>query len=106
VDAGEAFFTFFRHVLDQTRSKTAIADALASAGVDLEHTAADLKPYLRSALEHLLTRAQQVGAVRDDISIVELLAVLLGASRAIEHVGDDRAVAERTITVMLDGLRR
>jgi AcrR family transcriptional regulator len=106
VHAGDAFFTFFRHVLDQARGKTALADALASAGIDLEHTAADLKPYLHSALEHLLTRAQQAGAVRGDISIAELLALLLGASRAIEHVGSDRAVAERTIGVILDGLRR
>ena len=105
VDAGEAFFSFFRRVLDHSRGKTAIADALAGAGIDLEHTAADLKPYLYAALGRLLSRAQHAGAVRDDISIAELLAVLLGASRAVEHIGDDEALAARTLAVIADGLR-
>ena len=104
-DPGAAFFGFFTEVLLQARSKSAIADALASAGVDLKHTAADVKDELNSALERLLSNAQLAGAVRDDITIAELLAVLVGASRAVQQLGGDAELEARTITVFLDGLR-
>lgn len=104
-EPGEVFVAFIRDVLLQARSKSAIADALASAGVDLQHTAADVKAELNSALERLLSNAQRAGAVRDDISIAELLAVLVGASRAVQHLGGNAELEARTITIFLDGLR-
>jgi AcrR family transcriptional regulator len=104
-DAGEAFFTFFRDVLAHSRSKSAIADALASAGLDLKHTAAEVKDQLNSGLEQLLSSAQRAGAVREDITITELLALLVGASRALQQVGGNAQVEARTIGVILDGMR-
>jgi hypothetical protein len=58
------------------------------------------------ALGALLARAQQAGAVRDDIGVTELIALVVGASRAAEHAGRDRAVRERTLQVVFDGLTR
>ena len=57
------------------------------------------------ALDALLTRAQRAGAVREDIGVIELIALVVGASRAAEHIGSDRAVRARTLQVVFDGLR-
>jgi AcrR family transcriptional regulator len=104
-DDGQAFFTFFHDVLAQARGGTAMADALSNAGVDLAHTAADVKRDLTQGLEHLLSSAQQAGAVRPDIGIAELLALLVGASRALQQLGGDADLEARTLGVILDGLR-
>jgi AcrR family transcriptional regulator len=104
-DAGQAFFTFFRSVLDQASSKSAIADALSHAGIDLKSSMAQAKADFNAGLETLLVRAQQAGAVREDIGIAELLALLVGAARAVEQLGGHADLGDRTITVILDGLR-
>ncbi|HET6318137.1 MAG TPA: helix-turn-helix domain-containing protein, partial [Chloroflexota bacterium] len=104
-DAGQAFFTFFRSVLDQAHSKSAIADALAHAGIDLKDRMPEVKAELNEGLEALLVRAQRAGAVRDDIGIVELLALLVGAARAVDQVAGNPEVEGRTLDVILAGLR-
>jgi len=104
-DAGQAFFIFFRSVLDQAHSKSAIADALAHAGIDLKDSMAGVKEDLNAGLNALLVRAQRVGAVRDDIGIAELLALLVGAARAVDHAAGNTDVEDRTLEVILDGLR-
>ena len=104
-DDGQAFFTFFRDVLAQARGGTAMADALANAGIDLAHTAADVKHDLTLALERLLSSAQRAGTVRADIGIAELLALLVGASRALQQLAGDADLEARTLAVILDGLR-
>jgi hypothetical protein len=53
----------------------------------------------------LLTRAQRAAAVRDDIGAPEVLALLVGASRAVEQAGADLDVRARALGVILDGLR-
>jgi AcrR family transcriptional regulator len=104
-DDGQAFFTFFRDVLAEARGGTAMADALSDAGVDLTHTAADVKRDLTLGLERLLSSAQTAGTVRADIGIAELLALLVGASRALQQLAGDADLEARTLAVFLDGLR-
>jgi len=104
-DPGQAFFAFFRSVLDQAHSKRAIADALADAGIDINNSLPGVKGDLNAALEALLVRAQHAGAARDDIGISELLALLLGAARAVEQLGGNAELQDRTLEVILDGLR-
>jgi AcrR family transcriptional regulator len=104
-EPGAAFFRFFSEVVQQARSKSAIGDALADAGINLENTAAEVKHHLRSALERLLERAQQAGEIRSDVSTAELLALLIGASRAVEQLGGNDELEARTVRVILDGLR-
>ena len=104
-EPGPAFFAFFTLVVDQGSVKNAFADALAAAGVNVQAVSSGVVGEFGGALMGLLTRAQQAGAVRADIGVTELKAVLLGASRAVEHVGDDAATRARTIAILLDGLR-
>lgn len=104
-DPGTALFGFFARVVEEAESKNALADALVATGVDLESSAAAAKRSFRDAMEALLSRAQSAGAVRDDVGIAELLTLLVGASRAAEHAGQDRDVQSRAVAVIVDGLR-
>jgi AcrR family transcriptional regulator len=102
-DPGAAFASFFREIVDDARTKLTLSEALASAGVDLTRSAADTKNAFNAALERLLSRAQQAGAVRTDVGLPELLALIVGASRAAQQLGDP-ALQQRTVQILLDGL--
>lgn len=103
-DPGAAFFQFFTGVVEHAATKTAYADALAEAGIDVTDSVAPVQQDLRTALGALLDRAQRAGAVRADIGLAELFALLVGISRAAEHTSDP-TVQVRSLAVVLDGLR-
>lgn len=103
-DPGEAFASFFGQIISESRTKLPLAAALAAAGVDLTYSAADTKREFNAALERLLVRAQEAGAVRSDVGIRELLVLIVGASHAVQHTGNDRELEAHAIRVVLDGL--
>lgn len=106
-DAGAAFFAFFGRVVTQTASKHAITNGLAEAGIDavaVHSVIATVGADLHRALGDLLVRAQDSGAVRLDLRVPELVAVLIGASHAIEH-GADTDTQARVLAIVVDGLR-
>jgi AcrR family transcriptional regulator len=103
-DPGTAFFDFFHRVVDHAATKNAIADALAEAGVAIPGESSTVGLELQRALAVLLERAQAAGAVRPDVGVAELKALLVGASRAVE-LTPEPGVRARTLRVMLDGLR-
>ncbi len=92
-------------MVDQAEVKNAFVDALVEAGVDVHTASSETGDRLRTAMAVLLGRAQQAGAVRADLQVPELVALLVGTSRAVEHVGGDHEVQHRLLTVVLDGLR-
>jgi len=104
-DPGAALLALFRRMVDRSAAKRAYADALADAGLDPEVTMSQVGQRLRSAMDALLTRAQRSGAIRDDLGVTDLIALVVGASRAAEHAGWDRAVQDRTLAVIFSGLR-
>jgi hypothetical protein len=60
---------------------------------------------LLGAVGTLLTRAQQAGTVRDDIGVAELIALLVGTSRAVEQASWDPNVQARILAVVFNWLR-
>jgi AcrR family transcriptional regulator len=100
-DPEEALLTVFTLVADTVPAKNAYADALSA--MDIKVVPSD-KEDLRGVFEVLLSRAQQAGAVREEIRLPDLIALLIGASRALEHIGADPAARARVLTVMFDGL--
>ncbi|HEY2674390.1 MAG TPA: helix-turn-helix domain-containing protein [Rugosimonospora sp.] len=98
-------FDFLARIVDQSATKNAFAGALTAAGVDVENSVADVGRELWSALEILLTRAQRTGAVRGDVRVGELIALIVGASRAAEYADRDPEIRARTVAVIFDGLR-
>lgn len=104
-EPGVVLFDFLARIVDQSATKNAFAGALTAAGVDVGNTVADVGRELWSALEILLTRAQRAGAVRGDVRTGELIALIVGASRAAEYADRDPEVRARTVAVIFDGLR-
>ena len=59
---------------------------------------------LRHALGGLLAGAQAAGTVRADVTVDDLLALLVGTTKAAEYAGGSGA-RERLLNVVLDGLK-
>ena len=103
-DAGDAFFGFFRHLVADAATKIAIGEALLDAGGDSGGEATEASNGLRRAVGALLSRAQQAGAVRDDVELPEVYALLVATSRAAAHSSVDDEVRARTLAIVFDGL--
>jgi AcrR family transcriptional regulator len=104
-DAGAAFFHFFTRVVEEATQKKMLADALADAGIDVKAGMSELTQEMPRVIETLLTRAQRAGAVREDLGMPELLALLTAASLAAERARWDDGLRTRTLGFMFDGLR-
>jgi AcrR family transcriptional regulator len=103
-DVERGFFLTLHRLVDGAAAKMAIADALSRAGVPLRYSS--WAEPLRSALADLLSRAHAADALRDDVGVAELMAVLIAASRAAQFAGKDKGLRKRAVSVVLDGLRR
>lgn len=104
-DPEQAFFAFVTQVVGQATGKRAIVAALTEAGVHIEIAKSQVGRDLRDAIQGLLTRAQSAGAVRGDLGVQDLFAVMVGASHAATFASQDRQVQDRALAVILDGLR-
>ena len=101
---GPAFFAFFTHMVTDSPKKIAIAEALSDACGELEGGAGIASNELRRVIGELLRRAQEAGAVRDDVELPELYALLIGASRAAAMAKLDEEVQSRTLAIIFAGL--
>jgi hypothetical protein len=105
-DPGPALFAMFTEMVSDAPSKIAIADALVEAGGE-SHPAsrvAQASGELSRAVGVLLARAQAAGAVRPDVRLPELYALLIGMSRAAAYAQLDPEVRARALGVVFDGL--
>jgi AcrR family transcriptional regulator len=100
-DAGEAFFAYFSTIVADSTVKKVLVDALAAAGIDPKAGAPDIM----GPIETLLVRAQQAGAVRRDVGMEELLALLSATCLAAQHNNWGEDLRTRTLAVVFDGLR-
>ena len=99
-DPGRAFFGFLGRFRQEAAAKRDLPDAIAISG-PLQHD-------LHAALDVLLRRAQQAGAVRPDITTPDLIVLLKGLLRSISDLppgAADQALTGRLLTVVTDGLR-
>jgi AcrR family transcriptional regulator len=105
-DPGPALFGMFTEMVSDAPSKIAIAEALVEAGgeTDPGSRAARASGELQQAVGVLLQRAQEAGAVRADVELPELYALLIGMSRAAAYTRLDPDVRARALGVVFDGL--
>jgi hypothetical protein len=105
-DPGQALFGMFTEMVSDAPSKIAIAEALVQAGgqVEAESRAEQASGELSRAVGVLLRRAQAAGAVRPDVELPELYALLIGMSRAAAYAQLDPDVRARALGVVFDGL--
>lgn len=96
---GEAFFDFFRRVIKQASLNRAICEALAeTTGHAFKSDAGD---DFWVAFAALLTRAQAVGAVREDVDGDGLRALIVGCLAVERYSPGSRYLLQ----VVVDGLR-
>jgi len=105
-DPGQAFFGYFTSVVEHAMRTKAIADLLARAGIDPKSGMAGVGDDMRHAVGALLARAQQAGAVRPDLHMPELMAILTAACLAAEHSQWDDELRAKTLAIMFDGMRQ
>jgi AcrR family transcriptional regulator len=99
-DAGAAFFDFFAAVVRGSATKLELVDALAELGVHPNEAIGPIAEEVTGAVAGLLKQAQRAGAVRSDVSVEGVIALLAGASQARRYAADDQPLA-----IILDGLR-
>lgn len=104
-DPGAALLGFIDRLIAEAAPKRDLADALASASTEVSAAMAETATRLRGAIGHLLLRAQRSGAIRDDIGIADLMAVITGILFALRTRSGDQADPQRAVAVLRDGLR-
>jgi hypothetical protein len=102
--SGEAFLGIFDHLVAHAAAKIAITEALLDAGGDRDGDAARASDGLRRAVGALFRKAQQAGAVRDDVELPEVYALLVGAARAAARARLDKEARARLFAIVFDGL--
>jgi AcrR family transcriptional regulator len=104
-DPGQAFFGYLTHVVEHATRTKAMTDLLARAGIDPKSGLAGVGRDMRRAVQTLLDGAQQAGAVRPDLHLPELMAILTGVCMAAEHNQWDTSLRTRTLAIVFDGMR-
>jgi AcrR family transcriptional regulator len=106
-DPATALFTQLSRMMASGAENVAVKSALMAAELDLRSAAPDLAADLRRHVAHLLDRAQAARAVRDDVTVEEVMALVAGAFTAIRHAGAEasRRRSGHIAQVILDGLR-
>lgn len=103
-DSGAAFLALFGELVADAATKIAIGEALLEAGGESDGPAVHASNGLRQAVGRLLHRAQRAGAVRADVELPEVYALLVGTSRAAAYAHLDAEVKERMLAIVFDGL--
>jgi AcrR family transcriptional regulator len=104
-DPGRAFSSFVELLAREGARKRDLVETLGSDGIHLQIGEAPIVQALIDALGELLGRAQRAGAVRGDISVNDVMALLTGAAYAIRHSRADDEQTHRLLAIMYDGLR-
>jgi AcrR family transcriptional regulator len=92
-DPGTALFELIDSAINRSQSDRALFDALSDTWLaNPEIRAAHAE--MLTVLERLLTRAQAAGAVRDDISAIDIVIMIKGvceSARQFQHLGEQVA---------------
>jgi AcrR family transcriptional regulator len=104
-DPGRAFSSFIELLAREGALKRDLVETLSSDGIHLQLGEAPIVRALFDVLGELLGRAQRAGAVRRDISVNDVIALLTGAAYALCHSRADDEQSGRLLAIMYDGLR-
>lgn len=99
----DALFQFSTRLVEQAAQKRTVVLLLAGEGFDVPVT--ESVQGLGRAMGMLLDRAQQAGAVRDDVGLTEVMALLTGACEGALRAGWNSDLRQRTLEIIFDGLR-
>jgi AcrR family transcriptional regulator len=104
-DPGTAFHTFFYALSEFQARHRALAEHMATE-IDLPASAQPVRDSLREAIDELVTRAQDAGAIRADIGSADVALLFSGVAHATALAGALQPVLrKRYVALILDGLR-
>ncbi|GIH19173.1 TetR/AcrR family transcriptional regulator [Rugosimonospora africana] len=104
-DAGPALFELLDRLVAEAGPKKDLVDALVGAQVDVHARLGGMGAQLREEIQHLLTAAQRQHAVRADITVGDLMALISGLLLALHGNGNHHAAdPQRMLAVLRDGL--
>ena len=106
-DPATALFTQLSRMMAFGAENVAVKSALMAAEFDLRAAAPEIAADLTRHVADLLDRAQAARAVRGDVTVEEVMALVAGAFAAIRHAGAEtsRPRAAHIAQLILDGLR-
>jgi AcrR family transcriptional regulator len=106
-DDPEALFTQLSRMMAMGAENVAVKSALVAAEFDLRTAAPDVAADLTRQVADLLDRAHAAGAVRHDVTVDEVMALVAGAFAAIRHANAETSQTRSAHLgqIILDGLR-
>ncbi len=101
---GQALFELLGRLAEEATSKRSLVDSLSGAGINVKATNRERKRAFEDAVEVLLDRAQRAGEVRPDVTLADLVGLVMGACSVAgpDATGCSRG---RMMAVVCDGLR-
>jgi AcrR family transcriptional regulator len=103
-DPTTALFGFFAQLVRRTAANRTVVSLLAAEGMDVP-IGGPIKS-LTDAVGELLTRGQRANAIRADIRLDEVMALLESTCQGALQGGWNEDLRERTLRIVFAGLRR
>jgi len=104
-DPGRAFLSFVELLAREGALKRDLVETLSSDGIRLQVGEAPAVRALVDGLGELLARAQYSTAVRRDINVSDVMALMTGTAYAMCLSRSDDEQSRRLLAIMSDGLR-
>ncbi len=106
-DPGKAFFNFFSRVMEEGLTNRAVRDAFRIGIFRVRTATSGVLLDFQSAFADLLTRAQQAKAVREDVDIIDLIALMSGLLMVVDEPEGvtNRSRFNQLLSIVCDGLR-
>jgi AcrR family transcriptional regulator len=101
-DPHTALLEFFSRLVERTAANRSVVGLLAQEGIDAPIAGA--VGSLTDIVRQLLQRGQQVGAIRPDVQVDEVMALLVSACQGALHGGWSPELRRRTLAIMFAGL--
>jgi AcrR family transcriptional regulator len=102
---GTALFSYLQQLASQASAKHDLFDALGAAGFDFKARCAEKVDEMKECIGRLLARAQQAGAVRKDMTVDELLGLVMGTCQAAAEAGLGDEACQHMVAIVCDGIR-
>jgi AcrR family transcriptional regulator len=105
LEPGIALASWLRIMVDYLGEKRGLAAALLATQDKTSELFVSCHKAIHAAGGRLLDEAKNAGAVRPDVTLSEILKLVNGIGMSTEQLPDRADVAERLLSIVLDGLR-
>lgn len=102
---GAALFSYLQQFARQASAKHDLFDAMGAAGIDFKARCAGKLSEMKECIGLLLARAQEAGVVRRDMSVDELIGLVMGTCQAAAQAGLGDDACQHMVGIVCDGIR-